>query len=317
MAQGGIDCFEVTSSILRAHNSQVWRTSWVIQVWHIPRRRIQVFMAHPLTEDEAMHTTKPSSPMPANSSNAGPPDGSGPDLDRMGGVSSTLEDKVNEILLRACAAPGARAERLQIRHSRSDAHQRCGRFFFQNRRDRAKRQHLAARIFALEAGNGSASGVSGSPAGSCPLAGDVGGSTATGPGDNWNLRRNLETNLDDENSRSAVLLRFTCAQSREGVSAWFAKGISELEKDYEVKRKSGSMSLELSLPPKPCASNSWHNTRMMVHGIQSTVFLPRYRYNPCPPVQTGGVSRRWASLLAPLLLLASTQRTVAYRFHRQ
>ena len=84
---------------------------------------------------------------------------------------------------------------------------------------------IAARIFALEAGNGSASGVSGSPAGSWPLPQEVGGSTVTGsrdPGsmdENRNMRRKLETSLDDENSCGAVFSRFPCAQNRPFVFA--------------------------------------------------------------------------------------------------
>ena len=61
-----------------------------------------------------MHTTIPGSLVPADSSNFGPPDGSAPDLDRLGARSSTLEVKVNEILLRF-ATPAARTERFQIR----------------------------------------------------------------------------------------------------------------------------------------------------------------------------------------------------------
>ena len=57
-------------------------------------------MTHPLTIDAAMYTTIRGSRVPANSSNVGSPDGFDPDLDRMGNCSSTLEDKVNEILLR-------------------------------------------------------------------------------------------------------------------------------------------------------------------------------------------------------------------------
>ena len=54
-------------------------------------------MTHPLTFDGAMHTTLPGSPVPAYSSNVGSLDSSGPDFD---GRSSTLEDKLNEILSR-------------------------------------------------------------------------------------------------------------------------------------------------------------------------------------------------------------------------
>ena len=68
--------------------------------------------------------------------------------------------------------------------------------------------------------------------------------------ENRNMRRKLETNPDDENSRSAVRLRFTCAQSHAGVSAWFAEGISASEKDHEVKCKSGSTSARIVFASK-------------------------------------------------------------------
>ena len=53
-----------------------------------------------VTSDEAMHTTIPGSRVPADSSNVGSPDGSCPDLDKLGGRSSTLKDKVDDIFLR-------------------------------------------------------------------------------------------------------------------------------------------------------------------------------------------------------------------------
>ena len=85
---------------------------------------------------------------------------------------------------------------------------------------------------------------------------EMGGSAATGPrepgpeDDNRNIRRKLETNPDHGNSRSAVCLHFTCAQSRAGVSALFSEGISASEKDHEVKCKSGSTSARIVFAPK-------------------------------------------------------------------
>ena len=57
-------------------------------------------MTHPLTLDAAMYTITPGSRVPANSSNVFSPHGFGPDLDRMGGRCSTLEEEVNDIFLR-------------------------------------------------------------------------------------------------------------------------------------------------------------------------------------------------------------------------
>ena len=55
---------------------------------------------------------------------------------------------------------------------------------------------LAARVAALEAGAISASSVSGSPTGSCPLPGQLGGSTATGSRD----ARLTKTGIQEANS---------------------------------------------------------------------------------------------------------------------
>ena len=52
--------------------------------------------------------------------------------------------------------------------------------------------------------------------------------------ENRSMQRKLETSLDDENLRSAVLLRFPCEQCRAGVSAWLGKEVPTSDKDYEV-----------------------------------------------------------------------------------
>ena len=62
-------------------------------------------MANARTFDDAMHTSLPGSPVPDLSSNFGSPDHSAPDLERMGGRSSTLDDKVNELLLQLAQLP--------------------------------------------------------------------------------------------------------------------------------------------------------------------------------------------------------------------
>ena len=122
-------------------------------------------------------------------------------LTEMGARSSTLEDKVNEIF---CG----------LRNSGVLTFKVAG-----------IEQHASARILALDGGTCSASGVSGSPARPWPQPGHDGGSTSAGSRDsgptdeNRSMRRKVETNPDDENSSSAVLLRCPCAQSRAAVSA--------------------------------------------------------------------------------------------------
>ena len=96
---------------------------------------------------------------------------------------------------------------------------------------------LAAGVAALEAGGASASSVAGS-ARSWNVLGHSDGSTATGslgshgPGssdDSRNTRRGPDTfsSPEDEQSRSAVLLRFFCEQYHTGITNWlilFRKG---------------------------------------------------------------------------------------------
>ena len=107
-----------------------------------------------------------------------------------------------------------------------------------------------ARVVALEAGTVCASRVTASPAGSRPPLNHDGGSVAAGshePGhleDSRNVRQKGDSNqyfknpLVDEKSRSAIMLRFPCAQNRAGVSAWFKNA----EEGCDVKCESGSLS---------------------------------------------------------------------------
>ena len=133
---------------------------------------------------------------------------------------------------------------------------------------------LAARITALERGTGSSSGASGS----LQDLGLAWMNTLVAPrpkpdsvDEHRNMRRKLETSPDDENSRSAVFLRFSCTQSCAGVSSFLAQELSGSEKDYGVKNAGAvACRLELSLRRKPCANSPWHNTRMMAYITQST-----------------------------------------------
>ena len=119
------------------------------------------------------------------------------------------------------------------------------------------------------------------------------------------------TGTCDENSKQTRMMK-TCAapfsyasHARRVVRAFPRGSLKEFQNRGKITKSNAGAAarrLELFLPPKPCASNSWHNTRMMACGIPSTVFLQRYRNNPCPPVQTGRVSRRWAWLWASMAL---------------
>ena len=179
-----------------------------------------VFMSNARTFDDAMHTSLPGSPVPDLSSNFGSPDHSAPDLERMGGRSSTLDDKVNEILLQHAQPP--------LLTQSVSGFESCVQTLSQSMATITTKVTsieevvgcLAARVAAVEAGAILASSVSGPPAGSWPLPGQIDGSTATGSRDpssldeNRNTRRRLDKDTcpDDENARSAVLLRFACEQ---------------------------------------------------------------------------------------------------------
>ena len=89
-------------------------------------------MANARTFDDAMHTSLPGSPVPDLSSNFGSPDNSAPDLQRMGGRSSTLDDKVNENPLTTRAAAISRTKRVRIRKLRPDAFPVNGHYYDQS-----------------------------------------------------------------------------------------------------------------------------------------------------------------------------------------
>ena len=115
------------------------------------------------------------------------------------------------------------------------------------------------------------------------------------------MRQQLETSPDEENSRSAVLLRFPCGQSRAGVSAGLAKELSGFVKEYDVKCENGSMSARI-------VSATQTTPRQFVEqhkdgGPRCSVnrFFARCSYNHCPPTQVGGSSRCWTSLCASLV----------------
>ena len=230
----------------------------------------------------------------------GSPDGSSPDLDKLGGRSSTLEDKVNDIVLRL-------AQLLALAQSVSKFDSHVQTLTVLSTRIAGIEENvttLAARIFASEAGHGSASDLR-TPSRILALAWTRWWFHCyTGPV--TQLQRTT-TGICDENSKQTPMMKtraapFACASHARKVMQAFPRGSL---KEFQHRRKStksnaraAARRLELSMPPKPCASDSWHNSRMMAVRYSVDSFLQRYRYNPCLPVQNGGVSRRWASLWA-------------------
>ena len=78
---------------------------------------------------------------------------------------------------------------------------------------------------------------------------------------NRKMRRKLETSPNDENLRSAVLLRVPCTQCRAGVSAWPANEISFFRKIMRANARAATSRSELCLPLEPRVNCSWHNTQ--------------------------------------------------------
>ena len=115
----------------------------------------------------------------------------------------------------------------------------------------------AARLCKVETYATSASNVSGS-ARSWPTLEQVDGSTAAGshgPGssdDHRNTRRRLDTSssTEDEQSRSAVLLRFPCEQYLKGITKWIdtfwvESNMQACNKPVRIHCKAGSVSVRL------------------------------------------------------------------------
>ena len=189
-----------------------------------------VFMATDCASEDAMHTSLPGSP--PLSSNVGSPHGSGHDLDGMGTRSgNTLDEKLDALLLKFVhfETQIAQISALTTWMSRMDSRisKTLGDFATRLTEMEQNFSALTARMCKVETYATSASYVSGS-ARSCSTLEQVDGSTAAGshgPGssdDHRNTRRRLDTShsTEDEQSRSAVLLRFPCEQYLKGITKW-------------------------------------------------------------------------------------------------
>ena len=140
---------------------------------------------------------------------------------------------------------------------------------------------LAARVAALEAGAVSASSVSGSPSASWPLPGQIDGSTATVSRDpdsseeGRNIRRRLneDTSPEDENSRSAVLLRFPCEPCLPGMHAWFERHSLQLLSRKESPAEEEPNQLESYFLQDQNVKVLWQDSRMAAYRIQSTALF--------------------------------------------
>ena len=185
-------------------------------------------MATGRASEDAMRTSLPGSP--PLSSNVGSPHGSGHDLDGMGTRSgNTMDEKMPSLKF--------------VHFENADRSNSCsldvdvpyGFTYLENTWGFATRltemeqnfSALTSRMWKFETYAASASNISGS-ARSWPTLEQVDGSTAVGshgPGssdDNRNTRRRLDpsSSAEDEQSRSAVLFRFSCEQYIKGIAQW-------------------------------------------------------------------------------------------------
>ena len=198
----------------------------------------------------------------ASSSNLGSPNGSGSDFDGMGTRSgSTTDEKLDALLSKFVHFETQLAHFLALTNwmSRVDSHimKTLGDFATRLAEMEQNFSTLTARLRKVETYAASASNVSGS-ARSWPTLEEVDCSTATGShgpgssGDNRSTRRRLDTSTspDDEQARSAVLLRFPCAQYLTGVTQWINNVLEKSDnppqnRPIRLHRKAGSVSARL------------------------------------------------------------------------
>ena len=130
---------------------------------------------------------------------------------------------------------------------------------------------FTARMCKIETGVASASNVSGSLLGSWPSPGQSDPVTRVrrkkaGIQDAGSTLSNCP---DDENARSAVLLRFPCEQCLPGMHAWL-KELQPISRE-ESTAKEELNQLESCLRQQPSVKTLRQDSRMMAFQIRSTV----------------------------------------------
>ena len=217
-------------------------------------------------------TNVPISQAQASSSNFGSLHGSGSDLDGMDTRSGSITDEKLDALL-------SNFEHFETQIAQIPAHANCmsrmdsnitktlGDFATRLTVMEQNFSTLTARMGKVETHAASASNVSDS-AKSWPSLERVDGSTAAGshrPGssdDNRSTRRRVDTfsSPEDEQSRSAVLLRFECAQYHKSFTKWIASlweesNMSAHNKPVRFHCKAGSVSARLVLETRAKCQN--------------------------------------------------------------
>ena len=227
-------------------------------------------MATDRASEDAMRTSLPG--WPPLSSNVGSPDGSGHELDGM--VRRSTDERIKEIRelllpLVPLAWSVANFENhiqtitnsVVLLTSRVPNIEQIVNTFSTKMASFAEMEQnygsLTARLCKVEGDIVSASSVSGS-ARSWNVLGQNDGSTAAGshgPGssdDHRNTRRRLDTSssTEDEQSRSAVLLRFPCEQYLKGITKWIdtlwdESNMQACNKPIRIHCKASSVSVRL------------------------------------------------------------------------
>ena len=158
----------------------------------------------------------------------------------------------------------------------------------------SKFELLASRVLAIETG-----AASGSPSGSWPLPGQVGGSTATGSrgpssmDEKRNMRRKLVNDIgseENENARSAALLQLSCEDCHSGVSAWLRKYIEPDEWPERLHCKYTSKSARLVFETR--AKCQAFVTKFK-NGLQYTVDRPHCNSDTCAILVRQSTSPEW------------------------
>ena len=199
----------------------------------------------PPTLNDATRTSLPLKPPPLGSSKFGSPDGSVSDLDGMGVRSSSTveENKLDEILLLVGQVCAINLWISQMNSHITSITNPCvpSRSGSQSLIKTSVRSQLASLHWKHGPGPLPANLVHQQEVGRCSVTMEdppqLGPTTQAPVDDVRNVRRKIDPNSNpwskspaDENSRSAVLLRFPCSESCAGVTAWLTNTINVLEK---------------------------------------------------------------------------------------
>ena len=230
----------------------------------------------PPTLNDATRTSLPFKPPPLGSSKFGSPDGSVSDLDGMGVRSSSTveENKLDEILLLVGQVCAINLWISQMNNHIPSITNPCvpSRSGSQSLIKTSVRSQLASLHWKHGPGPLPANLVHQQEVGRCSVTMEdppqLGPTTQL----QWTMAEMCEIDPNpnpwskspaDENSRSAVLLRFPCSESCAGVTAWLTNTINVLEKKKSAKSNARAAASRFvsSMVRKPCAGSLWNSPK--------------------------------------------------------